>query len=535
MRKKKKEEGRPSDSDEAKDVQVMDTNPADQVFFPEMYTRQQSYYNDTIGDSTAQAAVLMARPNAYMSLVNGGAVRKLARDASDEPYGIWYHSEVDTVVAGELFQRLDLNVRRRILYRESDVLVYLVELASMVAKYVSVVSWYSHLSSNVGTLGDLHDAIPALTKQMVDPVNSRLTYLSVDGDDPPSSVISESTQWIEMVATTLETFAFPSEWLAEIVEVYQMHRLGPFEDSPVGGFMPNSGSGAAHLLPAISGGKNIIPTIRELWAQVQAFRATQYMQKISADLQSGPGMGTLSLSREMNGEPFSLPWMDLWYNNGFIHDDANTLNTNDSLIPNASRSDEGKRYTLPFDFLVAPTDMFLTNAAWGLGDEYSGIRGYHLANLAPNVFPNYGEDSDDIDASANALGVLGFTAGDPTATPAVRRVDSRIALGYGALTAAGLRTLSDIIASSQNALSNLVGQENRLIEVAMDGLMEGMMFVNGALGWKRVLQGTNSALTDDFFEGFVPEHPQVGRRYYADPFTIQSHAYDRYRSLIGLK
>ena len=80
MRKnKKKQEAVPSDSDAAKDVEVLDTNPADQVFFPEMYTRHQSYYNDTIGDSTAQAAVLMARPNTYMSLVNGGAVRKLTR------------------------------------------------------------------------------------------------------------------------------------------------------------------------------------------------------------------------------------------------------------------------------------------------------------------------------------------------------------------------------------------------------------------------------------------------------------------------
>ena len=158
MRKnKKKQEAVPSDSDAAKDVEVLDTNPADQVFFPEMYTRHQSYYNDTIGDSTAQAAVLMARPNTYMSLVNGGAVRKLTRTFENnavEPYGVWYHSEVDTVVAGELFQRLDLNVRRRILYREADVQVYLVELASMVAKYVAVVSWYSHLSSNVGTLGE---------------------------------------------------------------------------------------------------------------------------------------------------------------------------------------------------------------------------------------------------------------------------------------------------------------------------------------------------------------------------------------------
>ena len=298
----------------------------------------------------------------------------------------------------------------------------------------------------------------------------------------------------------------------------------------MGGFMPASGSGAAHLLDGVESDVPLIPTIRELWAQAQAFRSSPFMQKISADLQSGPGMGTISLSRVMSGEPFSLMWMDLWYNNGFIHDDANLYNPNDSMVPNAASSDEGRRYTLPFDFLTTPSDMLLSDMAWGLGNEYSGIRGWHLANVRPNVFPDFEGAGDSIDASDHALPVLGFTSPTTLDAPSITRVDARIAIGPGALAGdIGTELTAQLIAA-------IGGDDWRISESRIaDHIAQGAIVANGALGWRRVFQFTNSAATNDEFEGFMPEAPQVGRRYYADPFTIQSHAYDRYRTLVGLK
>jgi hypothetical protein len=536
MRKKKRNGRSDASTPEERTTNEMhyETNPADQVFFPEMYTRQKSYYRDSLGDSTAQSLAVMARPNAYMALVNGGYVESLGQGPGNnrrDSEALWYHSEIDVPVASELFMRLDANVRRRILYNENDVLIYLTSLAGMIAKYTAIVSWYSHLSSNVGTLGDFHIAMPEFMAAMIDPPSSDTDYIQASSK-PKTSIISESNQWIEMVATAMETFAFPSMWQSEITELFSMHRLGPFDDSPVGGYMPSSNSGSAAIDNI--GAAGTIPTIRELWSQIRNFQTHPFMTKISADMQSGLGMSNISLSRVMSGETFTLPWMDLWHNSGWIHDDRNIINPNDSVIPNAASSDEGKRYTLPFDFLTTPTDMLLANMVWGLGNEYSGIRSWFLSNVKPGVKPNYTANSDAINASKDALPVLAFTAGNTKDDASITRVDGNIGFGAGAYVSADNNgsTWSDL-ASAIGALTK--GDLEGSVTTVAEYIAKGAMYTNGSLGWKRTLQFVNSVFTDDEMEGFVQESPIVGRRYYADPFAIQAHAYDRYRTLVGLK
>ena len=515
MRRKKKPnqavEAMPQ-TPETETPSLMDTNPATTAFIPEMYTRHQSYYVDSVGDATAQSVMMLSRPNIYLKLTNGGFIDPV-QAAGQKPtnFCVWYHSEIDSDVHSELFQRLDMTVRRRIIYDETKVSQYLVSMANMIAKYYSIVSLFTSHTSNVGTLGDLHDALPGFLQQMIDPVTADTSYF-ISSSNPLSSIITETKAWIDMVAENIEMFAFPPLWQAEIAEVYSAHRIGPFEDSPIGCFVPNVAGGSA---PLVGSGKplnllNILPTIRSLRQQIVQLRSDTFHLKISADLQSGPGMPRVSLPRAVPISGFSMNWFDLWTNNGWLHDDANTLNPNDSIVPNASSNDEGKRYTLPFDFVTTPSDMLMSNLTFGLGDQMSGVRGFHLSNIhIPDTAknPNTGEE---LDASNQALHALVWAGDDPSASGGVYRADARIDFGGVAADAAAAGTKAKQIA-------------------------RGTMLANGTLGWARVYQMTNATTTGDQYEGFHQEQPVVGRRFYADPFTIQANVYDRYRTLIGLK
>ena len=501
---------------------LMDTNPADQVFFPEMYTRFKSYYDDEEGDSTAQSLAVKHRPNGYMQLVNGGTINSLAPTGTrgddgiytphaDNLDAVWFYEEVEDVLSDQLFTELQHQVRRRIVYSSEHVRIYMIALAHLIADYTALRSWFDQLLRTIGTLGEIQDMVPDFFVNMFNRFDGGTTDRELSTTLRDSSIITETKAWFEMIESTISMFAFPEAWQKDIEWVYTVHRLGPFDDSPIAGFVPYQRDNFTEDTDLADRTKSTGGPV-SIWQKLQLFSKVNFNKKISADLMNAMGWSGINLTTSYGEPAWDNAWYDLWTQNGFLHDDRN-VTPNDSIVPNASDAKEGKRYSIPYDFSGLPTDLFLTNACWGLGDQLDGVRGRHLANIV-----NVKDRDGDLDASNQALACYGFVGKDHDSDPKPRIVSQSLALSPGAALASP-KTLLDAF----NATKSLA-----------ESIALGARYSNGNLGWRRVFQVVNSTATDDSLEGFTMEQPIVGRRFYAEPFNIQMHALNRYRELWGV-
>lgn len=449
-------------------------------------------YNSLKGDSTAQTSFAYASVNVFQKYVSAGYSKFGAGNTAAE--GVWYNDDVDLPVATQLFQKIRNNVRGRIPYDIDDVQCYLASVGNIIARYTHLLSHLDQLNEDHGHLGEVNQALEALNPQMFGTAAGGTT-----NNDSYVTSLAESRAMLELVQRSVGHLSFSPVLQSEIQEIYKYHRSDDKPDAPLLGFVPVQACGWS------STGSNIItrPAIPALlWRHVQEFLERSDMIKISADLETTFGGGwALNLPMSVGKATFNADWLDIWGNSGWVFDDGNTTDPNDSMVPNASNAAESARYMIPYQFISPPSAMKVRNLAWGRGDTIGEIRGYHLANYWDVTF-----GTEDLDHSNHGTFAYAYYANDPTGTAAPSRfeVDTRIVWPA---------TLWTKIAD---------------FEPEVRQLQREAMFARGALGWARVAQAVNSTTLEDQYEGISQLTPYMGEKHYIEPFTLQKQALDLY-------
>ena len=461
-------------------------------FLTDHRVRSVSPYLSLVGDSTAQNVFQYVGINAFVKEVGTGVA--YPRSGNTAPFGVWYNIDVDSVLAAEMFAKIRNKVRGTIPYGPSDVQAYNAAVAKTIAMYTYIRSTLDQLDAEQDELGEVNSAMEAL--------NSLMFYFV--STTAYSSSLAESNSLMGLIRGAFDVVNFPPMWREEIQRIYQWHRVDMMPDSPLCAFKPVQTHGwstaSAAVLTSMAS-----PTY--LWSAVRRFTQDPIMMKISADIETAFGEGwAVNLPESIGKAGFDLGWTDLWAQSGWIFDDANVTDPNDSMVPNGSNAGEDKRYMLPYNLAGGPTELLVKNMAWGFGDQVEEIRGLHLANYFDP------DNKGDIDWSTKATHAYAYFSDNPIrggASPGVGTVDVRVGLPGTPY--------------AQTEYTAMVEE-----------LMRNSMFTRGYLGWTRTIQAVNSTQTDDQFEGVTQMDVYVGKKFYVEPFALQTSALNGYLSMFGL-
>ena len=412
------------------------------AFIANHTAQSRGYFSEISGDKDVQSFTMNSLPNIYMAMVWGGGVvhddvvssdgaspgvyrgsytneaqNANSRDVapSERNVATWYHTNLENRIWAEILLRMRANVRGTFRHSITDVREYYVSVANILAKYYAITSWLSIVEKDWSPLSEVNQGVRALYPY---PFGRDLAEGEMGDENAAHFRLNELKAQFSQLDRTLSSLFFPPMWKEIIKRVYTVKKLGPKADDPIGGYMPMD-------LPAVCSrandpdGEHIRKLVQSpasfntLQADVDLIIFNSNLMKFIADTATTFGDAwNLSVGDGWNCGEMDAQWLETWRNGAYVSWLPEAATFTGRIVPNARDDDESKRYMLSYEFETPPDAFNVVTMPFGLGNEFSDIRGRHLLNCHPLMLANEGTAAY---GSTHPKAGIWFYGGDPDA------------------------------------------------------------------------------------------------------------------------